>query len=409
MAVRTKLLSPLDGWLVWLGLLAFLGSTTAGIVLPPPLNQVGLSDLALLATSLYCCWALARGGIPGHLLIVLAGFLAVGLLYFIGFVVNPTLAGAKNFLGILISGSFLFFFEQKARTSDITKVGIWALIGFALLCVVLGGLQKNTLSAIAGYLILAAGVLAMRLSASPVRAGSLAFAAVMIIALAMNHRTMMVMGFVAWIAFLAMVRFPWRINRMMLLMAAAGGIFLFMALNIGLFGLSIRDYNSLALEYTGRNALSGRQLIWPILVRAVTSSEWGLWFGLGTGHTFSDLYESHWSAHNYYLQTFMQAGIVGLVLLIALLYSMWHAIGRASRADPLRHYLTAVLAIVIVHSSMTVFLLQVNLTIAINVWAGLGLGFGLLRRSAAPAKASRRHARATAQPVRLAYNRGALR
>jgi len=390
MAKRIRRLSDLDRGLLVLGFLAIIACTADTLPQPVAFDQALLPDITMLAALLGFSWVLMQQRFPSHLLAILIGFLAVGLLYFISFLVSPNLIGIRNILGIVVSAVVFFFFERMGRTSAATKYGIAILVVSAFICVALGSLQKNTLSATASYMVMTAGILALRLYRSPLVVVSVIFPIVILIAVIMDHRTMIAMGFAGWATFVMLYFFPWGINRKAIILLAAGGIFLFFVLNIGMFGLNIRDYNALVIEYTGRNALSGRQLVWPALVKAVTSTDWGLWFGLGAGQTFSGLYESRLSAHNYYLQTFMQVGLIGVFTVVYLLYALWRATGRANRKEPLRHYMTAYLAIVIVHSATTVFLMQVNLTIAINAWAGLGIGLGMLARSAGPAPAGRR-------------------
>lgn len=390
MATRTRRLSELDHWLIVLSALALLSCTVGMLPIPAEIDASLLPDVAMLLAVACFCWMLAQQGLPPHLLAVLFAFLAITTLYFFSFLFSPNLIGIRNLLGIIVSASVFFFFERMGRTSEPTRYGITILLVSALLCLLLGTLQKNTLSATASYMVMTAGILALRLSSSPIVTVSMVFPAVVLIAIAMDHRTMVAMGILGWGSFILLRFFPWNINRKLLLILSVGGIFLLFVLNLGLFGVNIRDYNSLALEYTGRNILSGRQIVWPAVVKAVTSTDWGLWFGLGAGQTFGALYESRLSAHNYYLQTFMQVGLVGLLAVVALLFLLWRATGRASRKDPLRHYMTVYMAVIIIHSSTTVFLMQVNLTIAINAWAGLGVGLGMLARGTAPSHSAKR-------------------
>jgi len=258
------------------------------------------------------------------------------------------------------------------------------LLGFGLLCFVIGSLagvvEKNTMNGVACYLIFSGGAIAMARTKRPALVAAFIFGLVTILAAIAGHRTIEGMGILGFVIFLTLRRAPFRATRLAILFATAAGSFLLIAYFAGLFGRRLQFVDEFLLQYTGRNAESGRQIIWPIIIHAVNSSPIRYWFGLGSGATFSSIYASQLSAHNYFLQTYMQTGTIGLALLIALFIAIWRSVYFRPLRDPLGCYMTTLVIVVLIHSSLEVFLMQVNLDIGVNAWMALGLGAGMLER-----------------------------
>ena len=89
------------------------------------------------------------------------------------------------------------------------------------------------------------------------------------------------------------------------------------------------------------------------------------------------------SAHNQFLQTWLQTGAIGLIALVALCASLVFNLRTRGRVLPVHRYAFACVVFVLVHSTFEVFLFRVNM--ATIAWLLLGAG------AAAAARAARNH------------------
>ena len=92
---------------------------------------------------------------------------------------------------------------------------------------------------------------------------------------------------------------------------------------------------------------------------------------------------SYISAHNQFLQTWLQTGVIGLIVLVALCASLIFNLRTRGRVLPVHRYAFACVVFVLVHSTFEVFLFRVNM--ATIAWLLLGAG------AAAAARAARNH------------------
>jgi hypothetical protein len=287
-------------------------------------------------------------------------------------------------LGIFISGTFFFYFVQNAQRLVQARYSAALLFGagclIVLVGVALGLVNKNTISGIATYFFLSAAVIRVA------KGGPLivtVFQTSLLLALLgglfLDHRLMIGAGLTMLGVVVLLRLIPLAALRNVTLIAVFGGVLLMIVLFAGLWGFDIRDYDTLAIEYTGRTARSGRQIIWPLIISQTAKSPW---IGLGTGTTFSDFYDATWSAHSYFLQIYMQAGIIGVTALVLLLFSIWAAIGRPRISQPVSIIATGSFVFLIMHISFEVFLMQVNLLMGCGAWMMLGLCVGSIRNRA---------------------------
>jgi len=345
--------------------------------------------LLLLLAGLMLLELLARPQLPERVRWVLFAFVMLFLIYLTLTGLRPSRTGIVNVVGVAISGiCFLYFVQTAPRliAAQGTARILWlsgGLIGLA--GVALDMVNKNTISGVVTYFLLAAGVVCCARGVPLRRVSLWMLLALMGLGVAMDHRMIMAVSLVLALVIALLRLLPMRLARNMVLIGLIGGVGLMIALFAGLWGLDIRDLDALFIEYTGRTARSGRQIIWPLIIAATAESPW---LGLGTGTTFSQLYDTSWSAHSYYLQIYMQAGLVGVAGLILVLLALWNAIGRPRRSEPLRLYMTGCLVVLILHASFEVFLMQVNLLMGCTAWMMMGLGVGALRRPAAPPAAA---------------------
>ncbi|HET7313238.1 O-antigen ligase family protein [Salinisphaera sp.] len=153
------------------------------------------------------------------------------------------------------------------------------------------------------------------------------------------------------------------------------GAFILIYINLGtLANLALMKGRVQSL--TGQNLYSGRQLIWPAIIEAVRSHS--IWLGLGadalasTVMKMQGIYKS-WSAHDLYLQVYLQAGILGCAALATLFVALWREI-RAHAADAWHERTACSFFLgVLAYEAFEVSLLQNNLSVGVVFWMTLGL------------------------------------
>lgn len=75
--------------------------------------------------------------------------------------------------------------------------------------------------------------------------------------------------------------------------------------------------------YTGKSFFSGRQDIWLQLLYAIEQKPL---LGYGISTSASDFLIHDFTAHNMYLSTLLESGLIGLLLYCVLLYSIWNSL-----------------------------------------------------------------------------------
>lgn len=340
----------------------------------------GVSNAVLILCAAF--WAvtiLLWSGVPSKTKPVLIAFLLLGTLYGVLTVVKPSINGVTNTIGIFISAFlYVYFFSIAPKAKGRRDIILALTIGAA--AIVLVGLTsdavaKNTIGGLATYPLLLAGSLAVTASNRPTLAGCIFLLAVAAVGLILGHRTILAIASASALLFVFLRIAPSRIISWFVILGLAGSVSLLIAFYAGIGDLDIRSLNQVFVDLTGRNATSGRQVIWPIILNATAQSPW---FGIGSGATFSQLYpDKDWSAHSYFLQTYMQTGFVGVALLIALLFLVWKNLPPVKQVDPLSCYALCLFCVVIIHSALEVFLMQTNIAIGAGAWMALGMTAGL--------------------------------
>jgi hypothetical protein len=327
--------------------------------------------------------------LPGRVRWVLAAFTLLFVYYLTLTLLSPTRTGIVNVIGILITGIVFFYFVQNARRLiEWPGTGAILLLSGCLIGLIgtaLGVVSKNTISGIVVYFFLSAGVVWLMRGVSLRRVSFWIFLLLATVGILLGHR-LMVGSSLAFLAVVVTLRvLPMSLLRNLVLAVVVGGLFAMIVLYAGLWGFDVRDLDSWFIEYTGRTARSGRQIIWPLIIAFTAESPW---VGLGTGMTFSNLYDSDWSAHSYFLQVYMQSGRIGIGCLLLLLFTVWAAIGRPNRSQPIKIYATACFLVLLIHVSFEVFLMQVNLLMGCCAWMMLGLAIGCIRSAESSASYS---------------------
>lgn len=125
-------------------------------------------------------------------------------------------------------------------------------------------------------------------------------------------------------------------------------------------------------QVTGHRANSGRDYLWPRIMREVDDNRL---FGQGSGTLPKDFLGVDLSSHNYYLQTYLQVGIVGIALVVLFLLVVW--IRMATSGNSVSGLGSALLVTFVVHNGTEVLMFQNNLEIASVAWLGIGLACSL--------------------------------
>jgi len=133
--------------------------------------------------------------------------------------------------------------------------------------------------------------------------------------------------------------------------------------------LSPQTLDTYSLQFTGKSIYTGRAEMWVGLREYIEQRPLVGW---GTGVTPEDLTGSSLSAHNGYIQLWLQLGIDGLVLQIMLLIAL--LVWLFKRHNHVSRVALAVLSGMIVHEIFEVTLIQNNTSLTILTWLVIGMG-----------------------------------
>lgn len=125
-------------------------------------------------------------------------------------------------------------------------------------------------------------------------------------------------------------------------------------------------------QLSGHRANSGRDRLWLSIISS--TSEYQM-FGLGAGVLPSDILNTNLSSHSYYLQTYLQVGIFGVLTLAGFLIAIWAILSKARTT--VGRFGAAIFIMFVVHNSMEVLMLQNSSLIALPAWATVGLAIAL--------------------------------
>lgn len=133
-------------------------------------------------------------------------------------------------------------------------------------------------------------------------------------------------------------------------------------------------------EISGHRANSGRDQLWPYIIYTMQENSF---VGLGAGTLPRDFMNTTLSAHSYYIQLYLQLGIVGLVMLGCFLLSLWNILARAE--TPAGKFGSALFLMFVVHNSTEVIMFQNNALVGVPAWCAIGLAFALERQRSSAA------------------------
>lgn len=136
--------------------------------------------------------------------------------------------------------------------------------------------------------------------------------------------------------------------------------------------VGLSAYNEISRDITGKNIMSGRQIIWPEVAAFVLEKPWLGWGGGSQLRNFSHL---TLSAHNLYLQILLQVGVVGLTALLIFLFSIWNIFWRLSFNKDIR-WAAASFIYVLLCQNFEVTLTQNNMALSWPMWCFIALIMG---------------------------------
>ena len=351
-------------------------------------SRVG--DLLLLAATLYTLMVSFKASwINRDSFGILLGFGGIFSIYTISTILNPSIPAAIITTQIVTCAAVFFVFYANAdryvyRVDAIIVVLIFLIISILLgVSVDLAG--KNVYSGTIVYLLLFLSLLLLQGNAvSSRKIGTWTFVGVVLLGMVFDQRAMQLSGLIALASFWILLYFNHALMRWIGLAGVVALIIVVVFMTAGISGFSINTIDDFVVEYSGRTAKSGRQVIWPLLVYLIEQKPF---FGWGAGTLPRDLIDTSLSAHSYYLQILLQTGFVGLMALICLMLALVSRFRVVqSRKDKyLRAYMWSCVFLIVFHASSEVFLMQNNMVVAVPLWMLLGAGVGLFgRRAVAP-------------------------
>lgn len=314
----------------------------------------------------------------GLMTIFLGGLFIVYLLSSVAH--NSLQAWKHTFQIIFCLAVFRFFFINSAEL--IRSRAFWISLVAALVLGIAASATpltpaKNVASGYLSYVALTIGfLLALRLNRRRHLIVLTSFAVVAAIGFALDHRTMSGLGLFGALCYLALC-LP---NRRTVSVSILGGVAFVIIVIIAIFTqpefqIYLRNIDQWFRIHTGRPALSGREFLWPILMKSLSYSPV---FGLGAGMVPGGVFNTNLSAHNLYLQVALQTGILGTVILSGILLALWHLSRPTGNASSITSERVAVsmLAVIMIHNCFEVVLLQNALVVGTSAWMLLGLSLG---------------------------------
>lgn len=256
------------------------------------------------------------------------------------------------------------------------RISATVLVFLDIVAAIAGGLPKNATGGALIYICSFAVIgFCRRSEGSGWLAALLLSSTGFAISLILNFRFMLVCSVVFLLAFIGAtkLRHAWYWAIGIFSASTLVSVVIWFFLTFDNRGLAWRIGQTIATA-SGHRANSGRDEIWPYLLYAIQQDPW---LGLGAGALPRDLFSTEFSAHNYYMQVYLQLGLAGLLLTICLLLAVWRPLAYStSTAGRLG---SAVFIMFVVHNATEVLLLQNNAFVAVPAWCGIGLALAIDR------------------------------
>lgn len=252
-----------------------------------------------------------------------------------------------------------------------------AVVSIDIIVIVASGFSKNKTSAAILYVSALAVMCVIYRSRSSGWIAAIGFAALCAsLALWFDARFMIGCSAVFFIMFIAASRFSakvyWVLGLVVALIVVPLVIWFF--LNVERGGLARQLGQSIA-EMSGRRANSGRDVLFPYLLEATQESPV---VGLGAGTLPRNIISTGFSAHNYYIQLYLQLGILGLAVLVTFLLTVWTLLARGRSAAG--KFGSALFIMFTVHNATEVIMFQNAAVMAVPAWCAVGLAYAITQQ-----------------------------
>jgi O-antigen ligase len=289
---------------------------------------------------------------------------------------------ALTFLTFAIYGSAILRYRWVRYMAGV-------IIPMDIVAIFLGQLPKNAAGGALVYVIAVAFTIALRPTmGSGWKAAWLFSTLGIVIALTLEVRSLIIYSVLFFITFSCAARLRKRTYWLAGIVISSSVILttVWFFLNIDSVPIAAEVARRIT-EMSGERANSGRNFLWPDLLRAVGDDPM---FGLGAGILPHDILSTDLSAHNYYIQVYLQLGLVGLAIVVAFLLSVWWLLSNANTAAG--RFGSAVFIIFVVHNGTEVLMFQNQTLIGLPAWCAIGIALAIernpefLRPTASPAK-----------------------
>ena len=348
---------------------------TVATLLPSYANTIYVgSMLALVPLVLYRLDRVTR---PAVLLLVLIVIYAMSS----AFAESPGYGfgaqGVRNTVTLAFIGSAFLFFAAYGKT-------LLSLRGFPLVVVAVAvvdlfviyssGFSKNKTAATLLY-VSAIAIIAL-ISRTKASGWIAAFAFALLgasLALWYDVRFMIFCSIIFIVMFAAATRLRMTAYRILgiLLSITVIPLVIWFFLNIGGQGIA-GQFARVIAEWSGRRAESGRDVLFPYLLYATEESQL---FGLGAGTLPRDIISTGFSAHNYYIQLYLQLGLLGLAVLVTFLLSVWSSLSRTGSAAG--RFGSALFIMFLMHNATEVIMFQNAAVMAVPAWSAIGIALAI--------------------------------
>lgn len=124
------------------------------------------------------------------------------------------------------------------------------------------------------------------------------------------------------------------------------------------------------LKYTGKSLFTGRNKIWMKLGEIIKGR---IWLGHGSGVEPGTFLNTTLSAHNLYIQTGLQTGIIGILLLVLAMFFVWKSF-LGARKDIRTALASCFFISILIHQVFEVTLTQNQFGIGLLQWMIIGFG-----------------------------------
>lgn len=345
------------------------------MVVSPVTNAIAEKFLPIAAFLALCLVGL-RLFRPQHAMICVSAA-CVALVYLFSFLTFPTSQAIVITASTIVVVSVIVFhviFGASLLASGFYRAATIFVSLLTILLSINSGMSKNVSAGIAIY-----GTMMLYhpliWKAERKRAFVLVLAASaqgLMISFILEFRAMVVFSLLTLLSYLFAMVTPRLIfrNATLAAMIFGGLIVVWFYLNVNSIG-SVAFLNDWLFRTTGRTALSGREVIWPIIADAIQIKPY---WGWGAGTLPHDIYPTSYSSHNFYLQLLLQVGVFGFLPLCVFLLSIWRVVNLENYKSQYTKFSSSVFVLMVLHNCTEVNMMQNQLPSSIQAWIVISCG-----------------------------------